>query len=274
MKEKDKQKLKRARRNRSKSDIRRNAILFTSKMQHRFKEMQKAEAWEEIENLGRYIKDVASKIRKFSKPGADRARSIHEAINQGISEKFKERPDLKEMVTCQKGCAHCCYIHVTTTKDEAGLLAEAAVEKEIPLDMEKLARQAEIPDAEWIKNPMDLIRCPFLGDDNLCMVYEERPSSCRTYFVASDPKNCDVSNGAKDVSTVFLEYPEVLASAALSVDIKEMSHTSLPHRLYHELQKEKYRGRIVQAGDKDAVVGHKVGQVQESGQQTDEDRRL
>lgn len=58
-------------------------------------------------------------------------------------------------------------------------------------DIERLAKRFRIRPGEFIEQYLRLdeegdyvlqsVPCPFLGDDNYCSVYEDRPKACRTY---------------------------------------------------------------------------------------------
>jgi Fe-S-cluster containining protein len=45
-------------------------------------------------------------------------------------------------------------------------------------------------------------RCPFLSDAEECVIYADRPLSCRVYLVTSDPAHCQDSSG--DVRQVMM----------------------------------------------------------------------
>jgi len=75
---------------------------------------------------------------------------------------------------CTMGCAFCCHLPVLVTAGEAGLLAEVALQRpEVRARLEKAER-----------------RCPFLGDDDLCVAYEVRPLRCRAH-TSSDRAACE-----------------------------------------------------------------------------------
>ena len=100
------------------------------------------------------------------------------------------------------------------TRDEAELLA-AVVAEGLPIDRERLARQAARPRgaAAW-RDPGDPDnRCVFLDDDGACRVYPRRPSACRRLLVVSPPAECR-PGGAPVPITIPLA--ELAISAALS----------------------------------------------------------
>lgn len=122
-----------------------------------------------------------------------------------------------EHITCQKGCAHCCKQIVMVTQPEGARLFELAKERGIPLDAGRLERQAVQDDNGWLTLHGDDRNCPFLGSDNTCQVYDDRPLSCRKYFVVSDPDMCDIEKHPRDkVRVCYSVNAEVLTTAAFT----------------------------------------------------------
>jgi uncharacterized protein len=111
--------------------------------------------------------------------------------------------------TCAKGCAHCCYFPIITTKLEAKLIKayidglpakeredivnhlhvyfqrnQTILSKVCTLDFTKDARFKE-------KYIAKQVPCPFLDlRTNTCKVYEVRPIPCRTYLNYGNPRVC------------------------------------------------------------------------------------
>lgn len=79
-------------------------------------------------------------------------------------------------------CAHCCKALqiVVDTKDIArlakrlGMTIRAFSQKYVKVEPDKTKRFNTLP-------------CPFLGADNLCTVYEDRPQACRDYPFLYEP---------------------------------------------------------------------------------------
>lgn len=105
--------------------------------------------------------------------------------------------------SCKKGCSNCCYQNVTIFESEAKFLSKKYKEKLIA-KREELTKQKDIEN----KQPR---KCVFL-ENGECSIYEDRPFTCKKYFVKSDPKDCDVINKAGKVVSVIscepLEYFE------------------------------------------------------------------
>jgi Fe-S-cluster containining protein len=83
-------------------------------------------------------------------------------------------------IACASGCAWCCHQPVFVTPPEAFFVADqirtrtgtiAAMERALSA---VAGRQADAERVPWV-------RCPLLGDDNLCSVYASRPLACHAY---------------------------------------------------------------------------------------------
>lgn len=103
-------------------------------------------------------------------------------------------------VTCEIKCADCChaifglfiieaiYLHRTfeqlpePEKEQILTRAKAADEQMEALN-QKMEALADNPEAQVILMSKERIRCPFLDDNDQCMVYEHRPHTCRVYGI-------------------------------------------------------------------------------------------
>ena len=177
--------------------------------------------------------------QRYSKlpPGPARARILHAEIDKVVAK------DGSSEVSCQKGCAACCYQIVAMNDDEADLLAEHVISGRVAIDIPRLKRQIgpSASDEHW-NNPALVKhadrRCVFLGADNTCQVYEDRPAACRKYFVRTDPVLCDLeTNPHGKVQSMCINQAEVLTSAAYNLRINAMGF--LPRQLWARLKKLK-----------------------------------
>lgn len=169
---------------------------------------------------------------KVNRP-LDRAHSMQRMVDEVVRVDTEKRKEIWSEVTCKAGCSACCHIQVSVNLEEAMLLVGHAFEKGIELDWELTARQAELqkkPEPEYIKEPKAERRCGFLTNAGMCGVYEHRPASCRKYFVANDPKDCDVDlNPTKETKVLALAEAELITSGMMDIDHKKIGY--LPEML-------------------------------------------
>lgn len=110
-----------------------------------------------------------------------------------------------ENVKCRPGCADCChalfdlslveamYINkIFQEKFKYGPERSAILEKASAIDRKLVKMKRELFRAEQAGEPVEAIiekagamrmPCPLLGDDNQCILYEDRPLTCRLYGV-------------------------------------------------------------------------------------------
>jgi len=89
-------------------------------------------------------------------------------------------------VRCVPGCADCCHAVFDISFIEAAYLAQhLSAHKEILSSQQEHAQVAAVEFEKIIKDESDIskarIRCPLLGEDDLCLAHEYRPINCRTY---------------------------------------------------------------------------------------------
>lgn len=120
-------------------------------------------------------------------------------------------------MSCNAGCSACCRVMVSTSSVEAALMIDRlSVEPEdrkeswMEIVRDRNARLKEL--AAKISPPADLstfegllatcedwekenLPCPFLGEGNLCSIYEDRPLLCRVCWVLTDPEDCNPGAG-------------------------------------------------------------------------------
>jgi uncharacterized protein len=145
------------------------------------------------------------------------AYTVHEVIDERVRRMLATSKHGPE-VTCTKGCAACCHLHVDINTREAQLLRAVAAEAGIKIDEARLARQATKNPDTWLELAPEDRRCVFLAEDRTCRVYAHRPGACRKYFVLSDPDRCDMQKhpGGR-VGIVFDTEAEIIHSAAMTV---------------------------------------------------------
>jgi Fe-S-cluster containining protein len=152
----------------------------------------------------------AARLAEFS-AGLPRARAMHDMMDQAMKSAAHIR------VSCCKGCSGCCHYEVEITHDEAVLLA-TIVRGGVTIDGSRLKEQAmrERKSPKWNDIPRADNRCVFLGPDEACLIYEQRPSACRRLIVTSRPENCSLPG--EPVTPVDVTLAEILLSASLSIE--------------------------------------------------------
>lgn len=154
-----------------------------------------------------------------AKKECDHAPSLAAAFHKSIDGLVKETLELtKEKMSCLKGCAHCCYINVDITSDEAELILLYAEHKKIEIDWDKLELQASHED-DRRKLKYEDRACVFLNkENNECRIYDHRPMSCRKHFVQSKPDKCNSSKyPGGSVKIYSFNIVELILSALFNV---------------------------------------------------------
>jgi len=161
-----------------------------------------------VEHVDFYI----SKIEQVA-PRA-RSRTVQRSVDDAVRESRTSSKEAKD-ISCTKGCAECCKQIVAISGDEGRRLVQIAGANGICLDRARLERQSHYVEDTWRTQPVEDRACAFLGSDNLCRVYSERPLSCRKYFVISPPSLCNIDVPGQ-VAVWFSPDAELLATAAFT----------------------------------------------------------
>lgn len=185
------------------------------------------------EEFSAFILTIRSVFEKYSarlresEAGVARGTALHKIMDQAT----KTAAHIK--VSCCKGCSGCCHYEVEITNDEAAVLA-LIVRRGLAIDASRLSNQAarerRAPAWSDVLHPSN--RCVFLGEDDACRVYENRPSVCRRALVTSPAEAC--SRPGQPVVPVEILLAELLMSAALSLEgssfgsLSKMLLASLP----------------------------------------------
>jgi Fe-S-cluster containining protein len=158
-------------------------------------------------------------------------------------------------IACRKGCGHCCHSHlVPLAVPEAFRLTEYMYSR--PRDLRdamlRLCLRAArdilneeppefiVPRAETDSNDSsgflsDLskwyvglgVSCPFLSE-NICTIYENRPSACRDYFVYGGSNACVNADVTAERVEMPVQMVEVLGQLAGEFEDSEVEAVILP----------------------------------------------
>jgi phage gp36-like protein len=143
---------------------------------------------------------------------------------------------------CSRGCKHCCYQAIYLCKFERGIIKEyieklpETVQKTIrrnareamdlinsggvPFNQESIGYDQRELNEECLRLN---VRCPFLDDDNGCVVYEVRPTTCYKFRNYGAMEDCEGSISC--YSHTFDEYDsvmtEILSQHGFDLDFTE-----------------------------------------------------
>ena len=96
------------------------------------------------------------------------------------------RAQFPEAVRCHPGCADCCHaVFDISFIEAAAIAAHLRQDEELRQRCRAAAEEAAAAYEELLRSAGDpalaRIRCPLLGDDDLCQAHGVRPINCRTY---------------------------------------------------------------------------------------------
>jgi Fe-S-cluster containining protein len=129
----------------------------------------------------------------------------YEAVVSMVDQVFdRVKKEFSKEVFCREKCSDCCYAIFDLTLIEALYLNHKFNEKFSGTEKADLIAIADKTDRALVKMKRDAykkvkdgadqleivgrmsqerVRCPLLGDNNLCLMYENRPITCRVYGI-------------------------------------------------------------------------------------------
>ncbi len=129
----------------------------------------------------------------------------YEALVHMVDAVFERvKNEYPKEVFCREKCSDCCYAIFDLTLIEALYLKDRFAKKFTGLDKNNIIQIADKTDRALTKMKRDAfkkvkngaseleivgkmsqerVRCPLLGEDNLCVMYENRPITCRVYGI-------------------------------------------------------------------------------------------
>ncbi|MUM78014.1 YkgJ family cysteine cluster protein [Pseudodesulfovibrio sp. F-1] len=157
----------------------------------------------------------------------------YEAIVAEVETVFdKFETEMGDLVKCGKGCSDCCHALFDITLAEAIYINHKFNELFSGLERSNVLNRADTADRQIHKLKRKVfkasqegrpaseillevsrarVRCPMLSDDNLCVMYEHRPITCRLYGVptsiAGEAHTCKLSGfkGGEKYPTVNMD---------------------------------------------------------------------
>lgn len=179
--------------------------------------------------LRRTLKDEITRARSLA-DGALVAMAIADAAASAFFTHFPNQPSRD----CRAGCDACCHLYVTIPPGVAEAIADFVTAHLDPAALAalriELKRAAAAADA--MEDPLKLRhRCPLLGSNGLCMIYDVRPPACRAFtsrYVAACRSLVFDPDGAVSAITqspshfrVYVEATRALEQAASSRGLPE-----------------------------------------------------
>lgn len=129
----------------------------------------------------------------------------YEALVQMVDAVFdRVKNEYPKEVFCREKCSDCCYAIFDMTLIEALYIKDRFLKKFEGKEKNDLIQIADKTDRALVKMKRDAfkkvksgedqldvigkmsqerVRCPLLGEDNLCVLYENRPITCRVYGI-------------------------------------------------------------------------------------------
>ena len=159
-----------------------------------------AEVGELMRSLSGRYEGIFGNFRAACGVVCERAPSLHAAARDSVYAHIPNQPPL----ACASGCAACCHLYVQVPPGIARMMADHITARFSPAERDALHGRLEIAAAAArdTTDPAKLRhRCPLLGDDNRCTVYDVRPLSCRA-FTSRSVAHCndvvfgDVADGS------------------------------------------------------------------------------
>jgi Fe-S-cluster containining protein len=104
-------------------------------------------------------------------------------VDETVAAIYDQHP---QAVRCRPGCADCCHaVFDVSFIEAAAIAAHLKQQPELRQRCLKVAEEAAEAYEELLRSAGDpglaRIRCPLLGDDDLCLAHGVRPINCRTY---------------------------------------------------------------------------------------------
>lgn len=212
----------------------------------------------------RYSIDIAEKQARLADI-VPIARTVSSKIAVTV---LKKLSDDGEIVPCSKGCSACCHYLTSLSIPEVfrlsdELLAMPAESGRAILEsyleaakkiLDNLPEDFDIAEPTGINDQSQMSRlsswyaglklaCPFLSDD-LCTMYEQRPTACRENIVTGSAEMCEVEGqDGTQVVKVPVSATEALAQLAAELEQSSVEAVMLPLALPWAEENQQRGGR-------------------------------
>ena len=147
-----------------------------------------------------------------NKSDSEIVQSLYKMADERIKEIILPNP-----VSCTKGCSFCCYGEVQISNIEASyFLNKIDGTKGNEEILKKQNSVKDFKELKWVDT-----RCPMLGENEECTVYENRPLICRMTNSTDYPPLCKENEPRKQL--FMIEISAIQASLLILSDRKTIS---------------------------------------------------
>ena len=195
------------------------------------------QTYEELKGLPVYLKIsefIIEHLKKISSP-LERARFIHNVVDD-YNQKVFAHPIVQKLMPCKSGCSGCCHTQVSITDDEAELLI-SRINEGVKVDYSILQNQMKAANSseEFYRLSYEARKCIFLGENNKCQVYKDRPSVCRTNAVLGEASQCSTKNGLIEGQQLRLVKTSEADMAIIGSFMNSKENGTLAHMIGRKL---------------------------------------
>jgi Fe-S-cluster containining protein len=181
------------------------------------------------------LKVLVNHISSFYPKGIQRGLATQKTVDTVVQDALNKSPKMKTKIKCKQGCGACCFQQVQITDSEKELISGYVAQRNLFPNLEerkRLGRQARASRfGDWGELRHEDKRCIFLDEKQNCKIYEVRPMSCRSYFVVSDPAQCETKEKVQQVDIVQIAEADLVMVAAFHSEDKTGKSESLPQKL-------------------------------------------
>ncbi|ACK98461.1 MULTISPECIES: SEC-C metal-binding domain-containing protein [Bacillus cereus group] len=143
--------------------------------------------------------DIVSHLKENTTISEEKGLDLLDDLSKSLDQVYKQ---LQKNAPCKKGCIACCFQPINIARIEESRIKNKLT-KDIKKNINKNHQETKkrnkisIPQINKDSSRMRYAEpCPMLDIDNKkCAVYDNRPFSCRTYFVANSPELCNMYDG-------------------------------------------------------------------------------
>lgn len=147
--------------------------------------------------------DIVLYLKDNTTISEEKGLDLLDDLSKSLDQVYKQ---LQINAPCKKGCIACCFQPINIARIEESRIKNKLT-KDIKKNINKNHQETEkrskisIPQINKDSSRTKYAEpCPMLDIDNkMCAIYDDRPFSCRTYFVANSPELCNMYEGRVNI---------------------------------------------------------------------------